>query len=190
MRLQFLFKIPRLLSHSVSVRPDILSAIHRAPYTMVTRPLKTDVTINTPRDPNTLSNYNNFVTTHVAASFDVDFEKKKLVGSVVLNLKSVTDAETEKIILDTRYAEAFHSQVTSLRSLFSSHIFCRTCCDCRIVHLQRYGALHVFRCSRTIVDMKSKEREPRHVHATIVGSGFGCSGMVVTKLLSALLLIP
>ncbi len=78
---------------------------------MVTRPLKTDVTINTPRDPNTLSNYNNFVTTHVTACFDVDFQKKKLVGSVVLNLKSVTDAETDRIILDTRYASSYGLKV-------------------------------------------------------------------------------
>lgn len=56
-----------------------------------------------PRDPNTLSNYNNFVTTHTEANFDIDFKQKCLVGSVKLNLKSITPAETEQILLDTSF---------------------------------------------------------------------------------------
>lgn len=57
--------------------------------------------IHTPRDPNTLSNYNNFLTTHTTANFNIDFEKKRLAGNVVLELKSITDAEAKEILLDT-----------------------------------------------------------------------------------------
>lgn len=59
--------------------------------------------INTPRDPNTLSNYNNWRTTHTTTTFDVLFDKEKLVGNVVHKLKSITDAETKEIILDSSY---------------------------------------------------------------------------------------
>lgn len=58
--------------------------------------------IHTPRDPNTLSNYNNFLTTHTTANFDIDFEQKRLAGNVVLELKSITNAEAKEILLDTR----------------------------------------------------------------------------------------
>ena len=57
--------------------------------------------IHTPRDPNTLSNYNNFLTTHTTANFVIDFEQKRLKGNVILNLKSITDAESKEILLDT-----------------------------------------------------------------------------------------
>ncbi|KAF2019363.1 putative leukotriene A-4 hydrolase like protein [Aaosphaeria arxii CBS 175.79] len=71
---------------------------------MVTRP-NPDVTINTPRDPNTLSNYHNFITRHTSASFDIDFEKRVLKGGVVLTLESLTDAETKEIVLDTSFLD-------------------------------------------------------------------------------------
>ena len=53
------------------------------------------------RDPNTLSNYNNWRSSHITANFDILFEQKKLVGNVVHQLKSTTDAESREIILDT-----------------------------------------------------------------------------------------
>jgi leukotriene-A4 hydrolase len=68
-------------------------------------------TIHTPRDPNTLSNYNNFLTTHTTANFDIDFQQKRLVGNVVLDLKSITNAETVEIVLDTSYLEISDVQV-------------------------------------------------------------------------------
>lgn len=78
--------------------------MHRAPAAMVTRPsADPNVEIRTPRDPNTLSNYHNFVTTHTAAGFEIDFEKKILKGGVRLTLKSLTDGESDEIVLDTRY---------------------------------------------------------------------------------------
>lgn len=59
--------------------------------------------INPPRDPNTLSNYNNWISTHITANFDILFDQKKLAGNVVHRLKSITDAQSQDIILDTNH---------------------------------------------------------------------------------------
>ncbi|PVI04444.1 leukotriene A-4 hydrol [Periconia macrospinosa] len=72
---------------------------------MVTKPVPADVTINTPRDPNTLSNYHNFVTRQTTADFEIDFEKKILKGGVTLGLESLTEKETKEIVLDTSFLD-------------------------------------------------------------------------------------
>ncbi|KAL2221446.1 leukotriene A-4 hydrolase [Thermoascus aurantiacus ATCC 26904] len=59
--------------------------------------------INSPRDPNTLSNYNNWVSTHVTANLDILFDQQKLVGNVIHKLKSITNGESRDIILDTNH---------------------------------------------------------------------------------------
>ena len=56
-----------------------------------------------PRDPNTLSNYNNFLTTHTTVDFNIDFEKKSIGGNVALTLKSITNAAAKEILLDTSF---------------------------------------------------------------------------------------
>jgi len=58
-----------------------------------------------PRDPNTLSNYNNWRSTHITANFDILFDQKKLVGNVVHKLTSITDAVSREIILDTSHLD-------------------------------------------------------------------------------------
>lgn len=58
-----------------------------------------------PRDPNTLSNYNNWRSTHITANFGICFDQKKLVGNVVHKLTSMTDAQSREIILDTSHLE-------------------------------------------------------------------------------------
>lgn len=58
-----------------------------------------------PRDPNTLSNYNNWTTKHTKAEFAIDFKAQKLVGSVTLALESITDSESDEIILDTSFLD-------------------------------------------------------------------------------------
>ena len=78
--------------------------MHRAPQAMVSRPEPANVSINQPRDPNTLSNYHNWRTKHTAVDFKIDFDNKTLSGIVKLDLESITDAETEEIVLDTRSA--------------------------------------------------------------------------------------
>ena len=59
--------------------------------------------VNPPRDPNTLSNYNNFLTTHTEVNFTIYFEKKIIGGGVALTLKSITDAAAKEILLDTSF---------------------------------------------------------------------------------------
>ncbi|KUM64460.1 hypothetical protein ACN42_g2662 [Penicillium freii] len=67
--------------------------------------IRTMATINPPRDPNTVSNYNNWRSTHVTANFDILFDQKKLVGNVVHQFKSITDGESKEIILDTSHLD-------------------------------------------------------------------------------------
>lgn len=59
--------------------------------------------VNPPRDPNTLSNYNNFLTIHTEVNFDIDFERKNIGGNVALTVKSITDSAAKEILLDTSF---------------------------------------------------------------------------------------
>lgn len=74
--------------------------------TMAIKPVSDEIAmeaakpIHTPRDPNTLSNYNAWRTKHTAADFNVDFEGKRLTGIVHLTLESL--ASEKQIVLDTR----------------------------------------------------------------------------------------
>lgn len=61
--------------------------------------------INPPRDPNTLSNYNNWISTHTTANFEILFDQKKLSGNVVHRLKSITDSQSRDILLDTNHLD-------------------------------------------------------------------------------------
>ena len=70
---------------------------------MVTRPVPANLSINVPRDPNTLANYNAFRTRHTSVTFAIDFDKKVVSGSTALELESLTDGETDELVLDTRY---------------------------------------------------------------------------------------
>jgi leukotriene-A4 hydrolase len=78
--------------------------MHRAPAAMVTKPLTDpNIEIRAPRDPNTLSNYHNFITKHTTVDFEIDFEHKILSGAVGLDLESLTDEDVKEIVLDSRY---------------------------------------------------------------------------------------
>jgi aminopeptidase N len=66
---------------------------------------KMATTIHMPRDPNTLSNYNNWITKHTKAEFTIDFDAQKLHGNVTLDLESITASESEEIILDSSYLD-------------------------------------------------------------------------------------
>jgi len=67
--------------------------------------VRTMATINPPRDPNTLSNYNNWRTKHTIADLAIDFKKQRLHGTVTLQLESITDKESKEIILDTSFLD-------------------------------------------------------------------------------------
>ncbi|KAF2734598.1 leukotriene A-4 hydrolase [Polyplosphaeria fusca] len=80
--------------------------MHRAPAAMIIKPVTDpNVEILTPRDPNTLSNYHNFVTRHTKANFEIDFDKECLKGGVTLTLESLTNAETKELVLDTSFLD-------------------------------------------------------------------------------------
>lgn len=57
------------------------------------------------RDPNTVSNYDQWRTRHTTANLLVDFSAKRLRGSVVLELESQTDKASQEIILDSSYVD-------------------------------------------------------------------------------------
>jgi len=67
------------------------------------KPGKDDVKVH--RDPSTLSNYERFETTNTAVDLHIDFDRKRLTGSVTLTLRPLTNAETSEIVLDTSYLD-------------------------------------------------------------------------------------
>jgi hypothetical protein len=82
------------------------ATMHRSPAAMLAKPtVDPDIEIRTPRDPNTLSNYHNYVTRHTSVDFDIDFSRKRLFGSVVLTLESLTDEDVKDVVLDCRYVQ-------------------------------------------------------------------------------------
>ena len=54
------------------------------------------------RDPNTLANYDQWTTTHTTTDFTIDFDAKRLKGTVHLTLENLAK-DSRQIILDTRY---------------------------------------------------------------------------------------
>lgn len=67
--------------------------------------------VRPPRDPNTLSNYHNFRTTHTTANFEIRFDQQQLVGNVIHQLKSMTDGESTEIILDSSYLDIHNVKI-------------------------------------------------------------------------------
>ena len=57
------------------------------------------------RDPNTLSNYEDFATRSTYVNFTIDFDSKWLSGSIRLNLESLTEAKSHQVILDTNFLD-------------------------------------------------------------------------------------
>ncbi|PGH14820.1 leukotriene A-4 hydrolase [Helicocarpus griseus UAMH5409] len=62
-----------------------------------------EAVINPPRDPNTLSNYNAFRTMRTTVNFDILFDKQQLKGNVIHQLRSLTNAGTREIVLDSSF---------------------------------------------------------------------------------------
>jgi hypothetical protein len=57
------------------------------------------------RDPNTLSNYDQYLTTHTSVNYSIDFEKKRLSGHVVLTLKAVGQSGSTEVVLDSSFLD-------------------------------------------------------------------------------------
>ncbi|EAU32245.1 conserved hypothetical protein [Aspergillus terreus NIH2624] len=108
-----------------SFRSVLVSASSQAPtrvrWTVQFSPFQSRTmatTINPPRDPNTLSNYNNWLSTHITANFDILFDQKKLVGNVIHKLKSITNAESTDIVLDTSHVDVTDVKVDGKPSVW------------------------------------------------------------------------
>jgi len=65
------------------------------------------------RDPSTLSNYGAWRTKHTTVNFTLDFDEKRLKGSVLLKLESQTNKESTEVILDTRSVKVSSVNVNS-----------------------------------------------------------------------------
>ncbi|TQS33250.1 hypothetical protein Golomagni_06411, partial [Golovinomyces magnicellulatus] len=68
------------------------------------------------RDPTTLSNYESWRTKHTTVDFKLDFDNKRLQGSVILQLESQTDKESKEVILDSRFVKVNAVNVNSTES--------------------------------------------------------------------------
>ena len=73
-------------------------------------------TIKTPRDPNTLSNYHNWTIKHTIATFDINFEERKLSGHVVLQLKARNVDERPPVVLDTSWLDIGSVKINGVKT--------------------------------------------------------------------------
>ncbi|MCJ1246033.1 hypothetical protein MMC30_003237 [Trapelia coarctata] len=64
-----------------------------------------------PRDPNTLSNYDDFKTTHTVANLNIDFSKEQLAGNVILTLEAAAGVKTREITLDSSHLDVLDVEV-------------------------------------------------------------------------------
>lgn len=78
-----------------------IAAVHSGVLT--TRSFASAAAATMTRDPSTLSNYGAWRTRHTTANFKLDFDAKRLQGSVILELVSQTDKESKEVILDSRF---------------------------------------------------------------------------------------
>lgn len=71
-----------------------------------------------PRDPNTFANYDKFRTTHTTANFEIEFEQQRLVGNVIHQLKSMTNAESKEIVLDSSFVDVDEIKIDGKKASF------------------------------------------------------------------------
>jgi len=92
--------------------------------TMAIRPAPESLTkdvagsLHQPRDPNTLSNYNAWRTRHTTAEFDIDFDAKRLKGTVSLTLEKLSK-DASPIVLDTSYLDIVNVKVANEDAIFN-----------------------------------------------------------------------
>lgn len=82
---------PKLSSHLISIHLSYKKGI----ATMAAAPRR--------RDPNTLSNYEHFTTTHTKISLAIDFGTRTLAGNAKLKIKSTNNSGQQEIVLDTSH---------------------------------------------------------------------------------------
>jgi len=79
------------------------SVYNKKSASLINEPLSkmSDLVTFTSKDPNTLSNWEDWSCHHIDVDFDIDFESQKFYGNVVLDLRPKT-SNIDKIILDTK----------------------------------------------------------------------------------------
>lgn len=70
------------------------------------------------RDPTTLSNYSLWRTRHTAVDFKLDFDNKRLQGTVTLTLESQADKQSADVVLDTRFVKVNGARVDGADARF------------------------------------------------------------------------
>ena len=98
--------IGRVFVQVIRIRPQVV------PHTLA----RTMATTTLPRDPNTLSNYNNWKTKHTIAELAIDFKKQRLHGTVTLQLESLTEKESEEIVLDSSFLDVQNVTVNGAKA--------------------------------------------------------------------------
>jgi leukotriene-A4 hydrolase len=71
------------------------------------------------RDPNTLSNYDQFVTLHTTANLSIDFEQNVLFGNILLDVRVLVNPKENDLILDTRFVDVQDITVDGISSEWS-----------------------------------------------------------------------
>ncbi|KAK5119579.1 hypothetical protein LTR85_007408 [Meristemomyces frigidus] len=89
-------------------------AIRYAPESVVK---EAAASIHQPRDPNTLANYNAWRTKHTTADFEIDFDAKRLKGTVHLTLARLAKGE-KKVVLDTSYLDVLGVKIGGSQARF------------------------------------------------------------------------
>lgn len=71
------------------------------------------------QDPNTLSNYDQFVTVHTTVNLSIDFEQKLLFGNIQLVLQAVVDPKEKDLFLDASFLDVQDVSVRNVSSKWS-----------------------------------------------------------------------
>lgn len=96
---------PFLLRPRISIVSPTSKLTISITATLRRRGFATTATMPGQRDPTTQSNYGSWRTKHTSVNFKLDFDNKRLKGSVTLQLESQTDKESKEIILDAKYVK-------------------------------------------------------------------------------------
>jgi leukotriene-A4 hydrolase len=70
-------------------------------------------------DPNTLSNYDQFITVHTTVNLSIDFEQKILSGNIQLDLLALVDPKENDLFLDASFLEVQDVTVRNVSSKWS-----------------------------------------------------------------------
>ncbi|KOS20126.1 Leukotriene A-4 hydrolase -like protein [Escovopsis weberi] len=115
-RLSLFPRLPRAARASATITTTIPAAAATTPH----RGFASTVAIMAAkRDPCTNANYTAWRTKHTSVDFKIDFEARRLKGSVILQLESQTDRASNEITLDTRHVDVSLVRINSAESQWS-----------------------------------------------------------------------